>query len=112
MKKILLFIVFLIFSTNANCHTDHYKKISKIELEILKDGEIIGFCNYDFIHGKNTMEVHNNTEFEVKIFGVKIFFISSKAIEKYKNNQLIYFESKTQQNKKKKVCQFKIPKKY
>jgi len=101
MKKILLFIVFLIFSTNANSHTDHYKKISKIELEILKDGKTIGFCNYDFIHSKNTMEVHNNTEFEVEIFGVKVFFISSKAIEKYKDNQLIYFESKTQQNKKK-----------
>ena len=110
MKKILLFIVFLIFSTNANSHTDHYKKISKIELEILKDGKTIGFCNYDFIHSKNTMEVHNNTEFEVEIFGVKVFFISSKAIEKYKNNQLIYFESKTQQNKKKKYVNLRYQK--
>ena len=71
-------------------------------MNVLRNGEVIGYSNYLFEHKNETMSVINNTNFEVKLFGVSIFSISSKAIEKYKNNKLIFFESKTEQNNKKK----------
>jgi len=79
-------------------------------MEILKDGKVIGFCNYKFFHKDKSLEVQNTTKFEVKIFGVKIFSISSNAVEKYKNEQLIYFKSETVQNDKKKFVNLKYEK--
>jgi hypothetical protein len=71
-------------------------------MEIFKDGEVIGYSNYFFKHGKNTLEVKNYTQFKVKLFGIVIFSISSEALEKYANDKLIYFKSNTFQNDKQK----------
>ena len=98
MKKNFIFLILLVFPFKALSHTDHYKNINKIEMEILKDGKVIGYCNYEFFHKDKSLEVQNSTKFEVKIFGVKVFSISSNAVEKYENDQLIFFKSKTLQN--------------
>jgi len=110
MRKLFIFLILLIFPLKTLSHTDHYKNINKIEMEILKDGKVIGFCNYKFFHKDKSLEVQNTTKFEVKIFGVKIFSISSNAVEKYKNEQLIYFKSETVQNDKKKFVNLKYEK--
>ena len=47
-------------------------------------------------------EVINETKFEVKIAGVKLFSIESISKEKYQNDQLIEFTSETMQNDKRK----------
>jgi len=102
MKK-YIFILFLIFlSTYAQAHTSHYKGIVKIELEVFRNNELIGYSNYFFEHEDNVMTVKNYTQFKVKLLGATIFSISSEAIEKYKNNKLIYFKSATFQNDKEK----------
>ena len=50
MKK-YIFILFLIFlSTYAQAHTSHYKGIVKIELEVFRNNELIGYSNYFFEH--------------------------------------------------------------
>ncbi len=110
MRKFFIFLIVFIFPFKTLAHTDHYKNINKIEMEIFKDGKLIGFCNYVFLHKDKFLEVQNTTKFEVKLFGVKVFSISSDAIEKYKNNQLIYFKSKTMQNNKKKFAEIKYEK--
>ena len=110
MRKLFIFLILLIFPFKTLSHTDHYKNINKIEMEILKDGKVIGYCNYEFFHKDKSLEVQNSTEFEVKIFGVKVFSISSNAVEKYENDQLIYFKSKTMQNDKKKFVDLKYEK--
>jgi len=110
MRKLFIFLILLIFPLKTLSHTDHYKNINKIEMEILKDGKVIGFCNYKFFHKDKSLEVQNTTKFEVKIFGVKIFSISSNAVEEYKNDQLIYFKSETVQNDKKKFVNLKYEK--
>tara|TARA_Y100000590_G_C15337566_1_gene870176 strand:- start:93 stop:773 length:681 start_codon:yes stop_codon:yes gene_type:complete len=102
MKK-YIFILFLIFlSPHAQAHTSHYKGIVKIELEVFRNNEVIGYSNYFFEHEDDLMTVKNYTQFKVKLFGATIFSISSEAIEKYKNNKLIYFKSTTFQNNKEK----------
>ena len=96
-----------IFSSQANAHTSHYAGIKVINLEVFRDGEVIGYSNYFFEHGDNTVEVKNYTQFKVKLFGVVIFSISSETYEKYKNDKLIYFKSITFQNDKEKYVNLK-----
>ena len=107
MKKYLYIITILLFSTNVFSHTDHYKGIKKIEMDVLRNGEVIGYSNYFFEYKDKNMTVKNYTKFNVKLFGVTVFSISSEAIEEYKNNKLIYFKSNTFQNDKEKYVNLK-----
>ena len=92
MKKYIHIFFLFIFASQGNAHTSHYDEIKVINMEIFRDGEVIGYSNYFFEHGNNTIEVKNYTQFKVKLLGVVIFSISSEAHEKYKNDKLIYFE--------------------
>ena len=70
MKKILIFLIIFFFETNVIAHTAHYKNFNKIEMDILKDGKKIGFCNYEFSWSAGNLQVKNITEFEVKILSL------------------------------------------
>ena len=89
-------------------HPSHYNSFKKIEMEIFKDGKKIGYNIYEFSYKENTLEVVNKTEFEVKLLGVKIFSIKSNGIERYYNDKLVSFFSKTYQNNKEKFAQVKF----
>ena len=108
MKKFLLFIFFLIYSFNCAAHMDHYSKFNKIEMEILKDGEVIGYNYYFFKKNKNETIVTNQIKFTVKIFGATMFEIEGYGEEKYIKDKLISFNSKTRQNKKEKFVNLKL----
>ena len=69
-------------------------------MEVFRNDKKIGYSNYFFEHDDDLMTVKNYTQFEVKLFGAKIFSISSEAIEKYKDDNLISFKSTTFQNNK------------
>ena len=57
-----------------------------IDLKYYKQYFHIYSTNYYFEHNEDDMTVKNETKFEVEMFGVKIFSIDSKSIEKYKNH--------------------------
>ena len=101
------FIVFFYF-VSGNSHPQDYQNFKKIEMEILKDGKVIGFNNYLFNYKDQILQVENKTQFEVKLLGVKVFSIKSNGIEKYDKNQLISFNSQTFQNEKKKFVNLKV----
>ena len=102
MKKYLLIILFALISFNAFSHSDHYKGIKKIEMDVLRNGDVIGYSNYYFEQNDNIMTVKNYTNFKVKLMGITLFSIVSEAVEKYENDQLISFKSNTFQNDKEK----------
>ena len=102
MKKYIYIFLLFIFAYQANAHTSHYAGIKVINLEIFRDGEVIGYSNYFFKHDESIMIVENYTKFDVEMFGVKIFSIDSKSKEIYEKDKLISFESTTLQNDKKK----------
>ncbi len=102
MKKYICIFYILFSYLELFAHEAHYKNLSKIEMDVLRNDKIIGYSNYFFKHGKDSMTVENYTKFNVEMFGIKIFSIDSKSIEKYKKNKLISFESSTLQNDKKK----------
>ncbi|MBD1109670.1 hypothetical protein IDH26_06210 [Pelagibacterales bacterium SAG-MED50] len=108
MKKFLLFLFFLIYSFNSTAHMAHYNKFNKIEMEILRDGEVIGYNYYFFKKDSDNTTVTNQLKFTVKLFGATIFEVESYGEEKYIKDKLISFNSKTQQNKKDKYVQLKL----
>tara|TARA_B100000768_G_scaffold171045_1_gene178015 strand:- start:53 stop:682 length:630 start_codon:yes stop_codon:yes gene_type:complete len=83
-------------------HTSHYLKFKKIEMEILKDGKVIGYNYYFFTKTNDVVTVKNQIRFKVRLFGVDIFNVEGYGVEKYKDNQLMTYDSKTLQNDKKK----------
>jgi len=108
MKKLLLLIFFLTYSFNGATHMTHYNKFNKIEMEIFKDGEVIGYNYYFFKKNKDETIVTNQIKFTVKIFGATVFEIEGYGEEKYIKDKLISFNSKTRQNKKKKFVNLKL----
>ena len=110
MKKYIYILILFLFTTQAQTHTSHYEGIKVINMEIFKGGKKIGYSNFFFEHKKNKVEVKNYTQFEVKLFGVVVFSISSEAHEKYKDGKLIYFKSITFQNDKEKYVNLKYNK--
>jgi hypothetical protein len=102
MKKNFILIFFLIYSLNSNAHMAHYNKFNKVEMEILKDGEVIGYNYYFFKKDGDKTTVTNQIKFTVKLFGATIFEIEGYGEEKYIKDKLISFNSKTLQNDKEK----------
>ena len=101
MKKILVLIV-VFFSSNVFAHMDHYKKYNKIEMDIFRNGELIGYNYYFFTRKGDQTTVTNQIKFSVKLLGATIFQVEGYGEEKYLKDQLISFDSKTLQNDKEK----------
>ena len=101
MKKILVLIIIL-FSTNIMAHMDHYKKYNKIEMDIFRNGELIGYNYYFFTRKGDETMVTNQIKFSVKLLGATIFQVEGYGEEKYLKDQLISYNSKTLQNDKEK----------
>ena len=108
MRKFLFFIFLLIYSFNSSAHIVHYNKYSKIEMEILRDGEVIGYNYYFFKKDSDNTTVTNQLKFTVKLLGATIFEVESYGEEKYNKNKLISYNSKTRQNKKDKYVKLKF----
>ena len=101
MKKFFIFIIVL-FSSNVLAHMDHYKKYNKIEMDILRNGELIGYNYYFFTRNGEETIVTNQIKFSVKILGATIFQVEGYGEEKYLKDQLVSYNSKTLQNDKEK----------
>ena len=101
MKKFLILIV-VFFSSNVQAHMEHYKKYNKIEMDILRNGELIGYNYYFFKRKGDETIVTNQIKFSVKLLGATIFQVEGYGEEKYLKDQLISYDSKTLQNDKEK----------
>ena len=102
MKQFILVSIIIMFATQAIAHSSHYKGLKKIEMDVLRNSEVIGSTNYFFEYDEDLFVVKNYTNFKVELFGVKVFSILSETIEKYKDDKLILFKSNTFQNDKEK----------
>jgi len=103
MKKFFInIILFFFISTNLNAHISHYKNLKKIEMEIFRNNELIGYNYYFFKTKGNEVQVTNQIKFTIKLMGTTIFDVEGYGEEKYNNDKLISFNSKTKQNKKEK----------
>ena len=107
MRKYIYSIIILLFASEAFSHTSHYEGLKKIEMDVIRNGEVIGYSNYFFESSEKKMSIKNYTKFKVELLGITIFSILSESIEKYENDKLIYFKSNTFQNEKEKYVNLK-----
>jgi len=110
MKKFAVILLIVFFSSISLAHIGHYNKFDKIEMEILRNDEVIGYNNYYFKRDDEKTIVKNQYKFEVKLLSATIFKVEGYGEEIYLNDNLISFQSKTLQNKKEKFVNLKLDK--
>ena len=101
-------ILFLSISTNLNAHMPHYKNLNKIQMEIFRNNKLIGYNYYFFKTRNDEVQVINQIKITIKLLGTTIFDIEGYGEEKYYNNKLISFNSRTKQNKKEKFVNIEL----
>ena len=111
MKKTIVILFLLLYSTISIAHMGHYNKYDKIEMEIFRNGELIGYNYYFFSRKGDETVVTNQIKFSVKLLGATIFQVEGFGEEKYIKDQLISYNSKTLQNDKKKFVNLDYSKK-
>ena len=108
MNRTIYILIFILFSFTSSAHTNHYKNLKKIEMEIFRNNELIGYNHYFFKTKNDEIQIINQIKITVKLLGKTIFNIEGYGEEKYKNNKLISFRSKTKQNKKEKFVNLEL----
>jgi len=102
MRKYIYTLIIFLFASKAFSHSSHYQGLKKIEMDVVRNGEVIGYSNYFFESTEKKMTVKNYTKFKVELLGITVFSILSESIEKYENDKLVFFKSNTFQNDKEK----------
>ena len=102
MRKFIVALFFILYPSISIAHMAHYNKYNKLEMEIFRNGELIGYNYYFFNRKGDQTLVTNQIKFSVKLLGAVIFQVESYGEEKYLKDQLISYNSKTLQNNKEK----------
>ena len=105
MKKILVFLVFIFFTSPANhvfAHVEHYKDLNSIEFDIFRNNKYIGKHVFPFQKKEKQLSVESEISFQIKKLGVVLYKYHVVGEEIYENGELIKFNSKTDQNGKSK----------
>ena len=110
MKNFVIILLAIFYSSISMAHVGHYNKFDKIEMEILRNDEVIGYNNYFFKRDGQSTTIKNQYKFEVKLLSATIFKVEGYGEEIYLNDDLISFQSKTFQNKKEKFVDLKLNK--
>lgn len=103
-----LLIFFIFFSPNLNAHIDHNKDLKKIEFDIYRNNEKVGYHKVIFTNKNGLKEISTDVFFDIKVLGVSIYQYHSIGKEIYKNNKLIEFKSTTKDGRDKDYCNINI----
>ena len=106
--KIIIFLIILIFPTLTNSHVQHYNDLNRIEFDIYRNNKYIGKHIFSFKKLENKLSVESEINFEIKKLGLVLYKYYVKGTEFYDNGELIQFNSKTNQNGKKKYVNMKL----
>ncbi len=102
MRKLIITLFLILYPSISTAHMAHYNKYNKLEMEIFRNGKLIGYNYYFFNRKGDETLVTNQIKFTVKLLGAIIFQVESYGEEKYLKDQLISYNSKTLQNNKEK----------
>ena len=106
--RIIFFIAIIVSPISSKAHVEHYENLKKIEFDIFRNGKHIGEHIFSFIRSVNELRVKSEINFKIKKLGVVLYKYKAEGVETYKNNKLVKFESKTNQNKKNKYVNLKL----
>ena len=106
----LVFIVIIFYSLNLNAHIDHNKNLNKIEFDIYRNNEKVGYHKVTFSNKNGFKEVSTDVYFDIKLLGVSIYKYHSLGKEIYKDHKLIEFKSTTKDGNDKDYCNITMSK--
>ena len=108
LRLLIFFLSYILFPTIANTHVQHYKNLQRIEFDIYRNNDLVGYHKVNVKKkGDNTKEIITDILIEVKILGIKVHTYKSYGVETYKNEELIEFKSKTKDGSDNDYCNIK-----
>ena len=110
IRFVISFTIVLLTTTFAFAHVTHYKKINSLHYNLYRNDKLIGFHNFKFERNGDILKVNSVIEFKINKLGVELYKYTAKSLATYKNDQLLEFSSKTNQNKKEKYLNMKFDK--
>ena len=106
--KIFVFLVILSFPFSAISHVEHYENLNRLEFDIYRNNKRIGTHIFLFKRIDDELIVESKINFEIKKLGVVLYSYNVEGTERYKDGQLVQFNSKTNQKRKKKYVNIKL----
>ena len=100
--RIVYLIIFLTFPNSLIAHVQHYENLNRIEFDIYRNNKHIGKHIFSFKKSNDELIVESKINFKIKKLGVVLYKYNVEGTEVYKDGKLIKFNSKTNQNGKKK----------
>ena len=102
LKKIIFSLFFFLIILTANAHVAHYKDLKRLEFDLYRNNKLIGEHVYLFTKHNDNLVVYSKINFKIKKLGITLYKYHAEGTEVYKNSKLLSFNSKTNQNNKKK----------
>lgn len=106
--KIIILLIFVSLPISLNAHVQHYDDLSRIEFDIYRNNKHIGKHIFSFTNSDEKLAVKSEINFKIKKLGIVFYKYYVNGKEIYKNGELIKFNSKTNQNGKKKYVNMKL----
>jgi len=106
--KIIIIFLYLVLTFPSNAHIKHYENLNRIEFDIYRNNKHIGKHIFSFEKLGTQLIVESEINFEIKKLGVVLYRYHVKGTEYYDDGKLINFNSKTNQNGKKKYVNLKL----
>ena len=106
-KKFII-ILFLILPIATEAHVQHYDNLNRIEFDIFRNDKYIGKHIFSFKKSNDELSVESEINFKIKKLGVVLYRYHVKGTEYFKEDKLVKFNSKTNQNGKKKYVNIKL----
>ena len=106
--KIIILLIFVSFPSSSNSHVQHYDGLNRIEFDIYRNNKHIGKHIFSFSKADDQLAVESEINFEIKKLGIVFYKYFVNGTEIYKDGVLVKFNSKTNQNGKKKYVNMKL----
>ncbi len=106
--KLIILLIFVSFPVSLNAHLQHYDDLNRIEFDIYRNNKHIGKHIFSFNRSDELLAVESEINFVIKKLGVVLYRYHVNGTEIYKDGELIKFNSKTNQNGKKKYVNMKL----
>ena len=106
--KVLILLILINIPISSPAHVQHYSELDRIEFDIYRNNVNIGKHIFSFKKIDERLIVESQIDFVIKKFGITFYEYHVKGAEIYENGKLIQFNSKTDQNGKKKYVNLKL----
>ena len=106
--KIIILLIFVAFPSSSNAQVQHYDDLNRIEFDIYRNNKHIGKHIFSFSKSDEQLAVESEINFKIKKLGIVFYKYHVNGTEIYKDGVLVKFNSKTNQNGKKKYVNMKL----